>query len=318
MSLETAIAGRRRATGSRARWSRCAAHDPEPADPARGRRLCRAVVDHDPQVARDLRRRPPARPAGADDGAQDPRPVPEPLRAQPRRPARRVHADRRHHQAPDEGELPPEHLDRLAVHARADPLDHRRGRRARARPVRQRRRHRRHAGRPLRHRRHGRPALRLRARGDRVLRRDARRLVVRVQVLVPGLDARRRAAHLLRGRAGHGARRRDHHGADDVAHRDRRGPAGHVVRHPAARRVPHLHDRELRGDQPPAVRPRRGRRRARRRLHDRVRRRPLRALLLRRVPERPRRLRDRGRPASSAAGCCRSASTRRPGWTRSS
>ena len=48
--------------------------------------------------------------------------------------------------------------------------------------------------------------------------------------------------------------------------------------------------RELRRDQPRAVRPDRGRRRARRRLQHRVRRRALRLLLLRRVPERARRL----------------------------
>ncbi len=134
------------------------------------------------------------------------------------------------------------------------------------------------------------------------------------------LGSMRAAAQLISYEVaqGHGARRRDHHRADDVADGDRRGPAGHVVLHPAVRRLPHLHDRELRGDQPPAVRPGRGRRRARRRLHDRVRRRPLRPLLLRRVPQRPRRLRDRGHAASSAAGCCRSGSTRRRGWIRSS
>ena len=92
---------------------------------------------------------------------------------------------------------------------------------------------------------------------------------------------------------------------------------GHVVRHPAVRRLPDLHGRELRRDEPPAVRPRRGRRRARRRLQHRVRRRRLRALLLRRVPERARRLRASRRRSSSAAGCCPSASTRRAGSTRS-
>ena len=39
--------------------------------------------------------------------------------------------------------------------------------------------------------------------------------------------------------------------------------AGHVVLHPAVRRLHHLPDGVVRGDQPPAVRPRRGRRRAR-------------------------------------------------------
>ena len=44
--------------------------------------------------------------------------------------------------------------------------------------------------------------VRVRVRRDRVLRPDARRLGVRLEVLVPGRDARRRAADLLRGRAG--------------------------------------------------------------------------------------------------------------------
>ena len=51
--------------------------------------------------------------------------------------------------------------------------------------------------------------------------------------------------------------------------------------------------RELRRDQPRAVRPDRGRRRAGRRLQHRVRRRALRLLLLRRVPQRAGRLRHR-------------------------
>ena len=48
----------------------------------------------------------------------------------------------------------------------------------------------------------GRHPVRLRLRRDRLLRRHARRLGVGLEVLVPRLDARRRAAHLLRGRAG--------------------------------------------------------------------------------------------------------------------
>ena len=55
-------------------------------------------------------------------------------------------------------------------------------------------------------------------------------------------------------------------------------------------RLPDLPDGGLRRDQPRAVRPDRGRRRARRRLQHRVRRRALRLLLLRRVPQRARRL----------------------------
>ena len=50
-----------------------------------------------------------------------------------------------------------------------------------------------------------------------------------------GVDARRRAADLLRGLAGAGAGRRADHRADAVADRDRQRAAGHVVLHPAAR-----------------------------------------------------------------------------------
>ena len=69
------------------RSSRCASRE----RPARSPRSAyvRAVVDPDPQVDRDLRRRP-ADPAGRDRRrAQAPRPLPEPLRPQPRRPVRR-------------------------------------------------------------------------------------------------------------------------------------------------------------------------------------------------------------------------------------
>ena len=87
-----------------------------------------------------------------------------------------------------------------------------------------------------------------------------------------GRDARRRPADLLRGLAGPGPGRRAHHRADAVADRDRPRPGGHVVLHPAVRRLPDLHDGVVRRDQPRAVRPRRGRRRAGRRLLHRVRR----------------------------------------------
>ena len=62
---------------------------------------------------------------------------------------------------------------------------------------------------------------------------------------------------------------------------------------PAVRRLPDLHGRRLRGDEPPALRPPRGRRRARRRLQHRVRRDALRLLLHGRVHGDGRRLRDR-------------------------
>ena len=99
-----------------------------------------------------------------------------------------------------QGALAPAHLGRRAVRARADPLDPHRGRRAGDHPLRPRGRHLRHAGRALRHRRQHRPAVPVRVRRHRLLRPDARRLGLGLEVLVPGRDARRRAAHLLRGR----------------------------------------------------------------------------------------------------------------------
>ena len=111
------------------------------------------------------------------------------------------------------------------------------------------------------------------------------------------LGAMRGAAQLISYEvvAGPGARRRDHDGRVAVADRDRRGAVarcwyfipqfvGFMIFLVAG----------VRGDQPAAVRPARGRRRAGRRLQHRVRRRALRRLLRGRVPERHRRLGDRG------------------------
>ena len=53
----------------------------------------------------------------------------------------------------------------------------------------------------------------------RLLRADARRLGLGLEVLVPRRDARRRPADLLRGRAGALAPRRGHHRGDALAHR---------------------------------------------------------------------------------------------------
>ena len=57
-----------------------------------------------------------------------------------------------------------------------------------------------------------------------VLRDHARRLGLGLEVLVPGRDARRRAADLLRGLAGPGAGRRADHRRHAVADRDRPRP----------------------------------------------------------------------------------------------
>ncbi|CAA9537337.1 MAG: NADH-ubiquinone oxidoreductase chain H, partial [uncultured Solirubrobacteraceae bacterium] len=254
--------------------------------PAAGRRhLLRELVGPDPEGDRDLRDRPPDPPDGDHHGAQAPGPVPDAVRPEPRRPVRRAAAARRDPEVRHQAGLAAAHGDPVPLHARPGDLDHDRGRRVRDRPVRRGRRHLRREGRPLRDRRVDRDPLRLRVRRDRLLRAHARRLGERVEVLLPRRDARRRAAHLLRGRAGPRARRRDHHRAVPVADADRRGAGGHVVHRPAVRRLHHLHGRRRRGDEPPAVRPPRGGRRARAGLHDRVRRHQDGRLPLRRVPE---------------------------------
>ena len=116
----------------------------------------------------------------------------------------------------------------------------------------------------------------------------------RLQVQLPGRDALRRAADLLRDLDGPGAARRDHDGRLALAGRHRQRPGRHVwYIVPPVRRLPDLHDRRLRRDQPPAVRPAGGRRRARRRLQHRVRRDALRLLLHGRVHGDDRDLRDR-------------------------
>ena len=67
-----------------------------------------------------------------------------------------------------------------------------------------------------------------------------------------GRDARRRPADLLRGRDGPGAARRDHDGRLALAGRPRRGPGRDLVHRPPVRRLPDLHARRLRRDQPDA------------------------------------------------------------------
>ena len=104
-------------------------------DRLRGGRLLRGVVDPAAQGAGDLRRRLPARPGRAARRAQDPRPLPAPLRPEPRRPLRRAAADGRHRQAALQAGLPPVGLRRLDVRARARDLDVHGVRDARARPV---------------------------------------------------------------------------------------------------------------------------------------------------------------------------------------
>ena len=207
-------------------------------------------MDPDHQGARDLRRRPGDPAARHRLRAQAARTLPGPLRTQPRWAVRPAPAARRDRQVRDQGGRAAGHLDRPALHGRADHLDHHRGRRVRARAVRRRAAHLRHARRPLRRRPLDRPALRLRVRRNRLLRPDARRLGVGVEVLVPRRDAGGGAADLLRGLAGARADRRDHHRGQPLADRDRPRTGGHVVLHPAVRRLPRVHDRGLRRDQP--------------------------------------------------------------------
>ena len=155
-------------------------------------------------------------------------------------------------------------------------------------------RHLRRGGRPLRDRRLDRDPLLLRLRLVRVLRPAARRLGLRLQVQLPRRDALGGAADLLRDLDGPRPARRDHDGRHALADRDRRGAGRALVHRPAGTRLPPVHDRRLRRGQPRAVRPARGRRRARRRLPDRVRGDAVRLVHARRVHRDVRDLRDRG------------------------
>ena len=264
---------------------------------------------------RDLRRRSSARPDRAARRAQGARPLPAPLRPQPRRPVRRAAADRRHRQAAVQGAVPPAHVDRLAVRARAGDLDHHRGRDARDHPVRRRRRHLRHQDRAS--------TASTRRSASSTCSRSAR--IAFYGIMLGGwasgskysfLGAMRAAAQLISYEVAQGlvARRRVMMA----------GTLSLTEHRPLRRRgmwyvVPQFVGfliflvAGFAETNRAAVRPRRGRRRAGRRLQHRVRRRPLRRVLRRRVPQRGRRLGADRRRSSSAAGTCRSASTRRLG-----
>ena len=245
----------------------------------------------DHQVARDLRGDLRDSPDPDRVRAQAARPLPGALRPEPRRAVRAAAADGGDRQVRDEGAVPPHDIGRLPVPGRAGDLDHHRGRGAGDHPVGGRPAHLRPAGGPVRDRRIDRSAVRVRARRDLVLRNHARWLGVGLEVLVHRGDARRRPADLLRGLTGPLDRGRDHHRPDAVADRDRPRPGGDVVLHPPVRRLPDLPDGVVRRDQPCAVRPDRGRRRARWRLLHRVRRHPVRGLSVRRIREHDRGLR---------------------------
>ena len=76
------------------------------------------------------------------------------------------------------------------------------------------------------------------------------RLVLGLEVQLPRRDALGRPADLLRDRDGPVAARRGDDGRLAVAGLDRRGPGRDLVHRPAVRRLPDLHGRRLRRDQP--------------------------------------------------------------------
>ena len=275
--------------------------------------LRRGDLDPDREVDRDLPRHLRDRP-GADRGrAQAARPLPAPLRPEPGR-AVRAACSRWPTSLKLVGKeaFRPRRGGAAAVGARAgagrllgghddrDPA-------VRRRPGR---------GRPLRDRRLDRHPLLLRLRLVRLLRPAARRLGVGLEVQLPRRDALGGAADLLRDLDGPGAARRGDDGRLAVAGLDRRGAGRDLVHRPAVRRLPDLHGRRLRRDQPGAVRPARGRRRARRGLPDRVRRHALRLVHARRVPRDVRDLGDRRHllPRRLAWARARAGSTRSGCW----
>ncbi len=162
--------------------------------------------------------------------AQVARPIPEPLRPQPRGSVRPAPADGRDREVRAQGAVPDPHRGRRPLPDGADDRDPVRDHRARPGPVRTGGEHLRHPGRAVWNRRVDRGAVRVRVCRHLVLRDHARRLGLGIEVLVPGRDARGRAADLLRGLPGPVAGRGDHHRADAVADRDRPRPEGHVVR----------------------------------------------------------------------------------------
>ena len=263
--------------------------------PSRGSRadvgFAEASWMHGRQVARHLRRDPRHRADDPAPRAEAARPLSGPLRPQPGRPEGAVAAARRRRQAAQQGGLQARGRGAGPLGDRAGAGHPQRHRDAGDHPVRRRRRRQR---RPLRDRRLDRDPLRVRLRLDLLLRPAARRLGIGLEVQLHGGDAVRRPADQLRDLDGACAARRDHDGRLAQPRRHRQCPGRlDLVRDPAVRRLPDLHGRRLRGDEPPAVRPPRGRRRARRRLQHRVRRDALRLLLHGRVHGDGRRLRDR-------------------------
>ena len=205
-------------------------------------------------------------------------------------------------QAALQGAVPPRHGGAVDDGDRAGDLDRHRGRDARDHPVRPVRR----LGRRVRPLRHRRP--------DRRCSTSSRSARSRFYGLVLGgwasgskysfLGAMRAAAQLISYEVALGlsllgvAMTAGSLSIVDIVE----AQGEHLVHRPAVRRLPDLPGRRLRGDLARAVRPARGRRRARRRLQHRVRRDALRLVLHGRVHRGRDHLRHRAPPASSAAG----------------
>ena len=241
---------------------------------SRQHELRRGDLDPGRQVDRDLCGDLRDRADADGPGAKAPGALPGSLRAEPGRPLWPPAAARRRGQAGQQGALPARERDPVSVADRPGDRRLHRRRHDGDPPVRRRQ----ERGRLLRHRRPDRDPLLLRLRLDRLLRAAARRLGVRLEVQLPGRDAGCGPADLLRDLDGPGPARGDHDGRLAVAGLGRRGAEPDLVHRPPVRRLPDLHGRRLRGDQPGALRPARGRRRAGRRLRDRVRRHALRLL----------------------------------------
>ena len=150
-------------------------------------------------------------------------------------------ADRRPPQAAQQGELPPGRLGRRALHRVPVPGGVHRARHVLGHPVGPGLDDRRPDGDRLRRRRPDRARVHVRDRVARRVRVHRRRLVVRLEVLAPRLDAHLRPARLLRGVAGAVGARRGDHGRLALADADRRRPGGRgLVRAAAVRRLPRL------------------------------------------------------------------------------
>ena len=137
---------------------------------------------------------------------------------------------------------------------------------------------------------------------DRRLRHRAGRLVVGVAVLAARRPAVLRPGDQLRDRDGPVLRRGLPVRGHAVDHRHRQRAGARLVRVGAAPVVPDLRAHHGRGDQPAAVRPARGRRRAGRRVPHRVLLDAVHAVLPGRVRQHADRLRRSPRRCSSAAG----------------